>query len=475
MRTPFFGPAYTARSKNLADQRLINLYGDIVETKGGKEIGAFYMCPGLDLVATVGNGPIRGTRYLAHKNILIVVSGNNVYSLNTSNVATLIGTIGTSTGQVTIIDNAAQFALFDGVNGYSSSGTFLTPIALPFSGPVSGTYQDGFGLVNAVGTQIWMQSNLFDLSTWDGLNFTSADAQPDDVVALADIHREVWVLKQFDTEVWINAGLAGFAFQRLQGTFIEAGIAATYSVAKAGQSLIWLAQNREGEVSVVMTSNYTTNRISTFALEYEIAKYTKISDAIGMTYAQEGHLFYVLTFPTANVTWAYDVTASRIAGIPMWHQRASFGNGTFGRHNANTMTAFNGNIIVGDFLNGNLYKFNLDTATDNGVQRKWLRSWRANQKPPEDVQTFNSLRIDMETGAGDPVNTNPQLMLRWSDDGGHNWSNTTTVSAGRIGETARRAMFRRLGSTRRDSGLDRYFELSSTDQFKVALIGAELA
>jgi hypothetical protein len=35
-------------------------------------------------------------------------------------------------------------------------------------------------------------------------------------------------------------------------------------------------------------------------------------------------------------------------------------------------------------------------------------------------------------------------------------------------------MFRRLGSTRRNSGLDRIFELSSTDQFPVALIGADL-
>jgi hypothetical protein len=35
-------------------------------------------------------------------------------------------------------------------------------------------------------------------------------------------------------------------------------------------------------------------------------------------------------------------------------------------------------------------------------------------------------------------------------------------------------MFRRLGQTRRNSGLDRIFELSSTDVFPASIIGAEL-
>ena len=68
----------------------------------------------------------------------------------------------------------------------------------------------------------------------------------------------------------------------------------------------------------------------------------------------------------------------------------------------------------------------------------------------------------------------PTLALRWSDDGGHNWSNTLYSTAGPIGATAQRVMFKRLGSTKLFTGLDRIFELSCADAFKVALIGAEI-
>jgi hypothetical protein len=97
------------------------------------------------------------------------------------------------------------------------------------------------------------------------------------------------------------------------------------------------------------------------------------------------------------------------------------------------------------------------------------------QQPVEEPTRFNSLRIDMQTGIGLPSpGEDPVCVLRWSDDGGHNWSNEKYAHAGKVGETARRVIFRRMGSTRRNSGLDRIYELSSTDQFPVALIGAEL-
>lgn len=129
--------------------------------------------------------------------------------------------------------------------------------------------------------------------------------------------------------------------------------------------------------------------------------------------------------------------------------------------------------VVGDYRNGNLYFFNLDEPTDNGTQRKWLRSWRALQRPSFQPVRFPPLQIDMETGLGVADGANPQVVLRWSDDGGHTWSNEQFAAAGKTGETARRVMFRRTGSTRRNSGLDRIYELSSTDVFTVALIGAE--
>ena len=66
----------------------------------------------------------------------------------------------------------------------------------------------------------------------------------------------------------------------------------------------------------------------------------------------------------------------------------------------------------------------------------------------------------------------PQVMLRWSDDGGHTYSNEHWVSIGKIGEYYRRAIWRRLGMTMKLR--DRVYEVSATDPVKIAIMGAEL-
>jgi len=66
----------------------------------------------------------------------------------------------------------------------------------------------------------------------------------------------------------------------------------------------------------------------------------------------------------------------------------------------------------------------------------------------------------------------PQVMLRWSDDGGHDWSNEHWVSIGRIGEYGTRAIWRRLGMTL--ALRDRVYEVSGANPVKIAIMGAEL-
>jgi probable HAF family extracellular repeat protein len=137
-------------------------------------------------------------------------------------------------------------------------------------------------------------------------------------------------------------------------------------------------------------------------------------------------------------------------------------------------TAPAGPNVVGDYRNGNLYVFNLDQPLDNGTQRRWLRRWRALAQPDPNPHRFVRLTIQMETGMQVPDGTSPLVELRWSDDGGHLWSNRMIAKAGPPGATAQRVFFTPLGSTRRNTGLDRIFELSSSDPFKIAIMSAEL-
>jgi hypothetical protein len=289
-------------------------------------------------------------------------------------------------------------------------------------------------------------------------------------VSLIVDHREVWLFGTNSVEVWYDAGTTDFPLQRIQGAFNEIGCAAAYSVAKLDNSVFWLGKDARGQGVVYRANGYTGQRISTHAVEWQIQQYGNLADAIGYTYQQDGHSFYVLVFPNANTTWVYD------AATQAWHERAGWQNGQFVRHRSNCQMAFNSEVIVGDYENGNIYAFDLDDYSDNGQIQKWLRSWRALPTGQNNLKrtAHHSLQLDVESGVGLNVGqgSDPEVMLRWSDDGGHTWSNYHTAKIGKIGEYYRRVFWRRLGMTLKLR--DRVYELSMTDPVKTAIMGAEL-
>jgi hypothetical protein len=315
-------------------------------------------------------------------------------------------------------------------------------------------------------------------------------------------HREAWLFGTNSVEVYYDAGNADFPLQRIQGAYNEIGCAATFSVAKLDNGLFWLGADARGQGIVYRSQGYSGQRISTHAIEYAIAQYGNISDAIAYTYQQEGHSFYVLTFPSANATWVYDVSTQA------WHERAGFDNGSFTRHRSNCQMAYNSEVVVGDYENGNLYAFDLDVYADNGSAQKWLRSWRALATGQNNLNrtAHHSLQLDCESGVGvsglpysdltflitesglfittesgdflisseaaSGLGVDPKVMLRWSDDGGHTWSNEHWSPIGKIGVYQQRVFWRRLGMTLKLR--DRVYEVSGTDPVKIAIMGAEL-
>jgi hypothetical protein len=234
--------------------------------------------------------------------------------------------------------------------------------------------------------------------------------------------------------------------------------------------LFWLGRDRRGQGIVYRANGYTGVRISTHAVEWQIQQYADLSDAIAYTYQQDGHSFYVLIFPSANTTWVYD------AATQAWHERAGFVDGAFTRHRSNCQMAFNNKIVVGDFENGNIYSFDLDDFSDNGSIQKWLRTWRALPTGQNNLHRTaqHMMQLDCESGVGINLGQgdDPQVMLRWSDDGGHTWSNEHWASMGKIGQYYKRVIWRRLGMTVKLR--DRVYEVSGTDPVKIAIMGAEL-
>ena len=499
MKTGILGQSYVARSINAADNRCVNLFPEVV-TEGGKEAAYLNRAPGLSLLATVGDGPIRGLWSFGY--FTYVASGTELYSVDSNWTPLLLGTI-SGTGPVSMSDNGTQLFIACNPKGYiynSFTTVFAQITDADFQGAVTVAFLDGYFVYNQPNSQkLWITS-LYDGSSIDPLAFASAEGSPDGLIAIIVDHREAWLFGTNSVEVWYDAGLPDFPLTRIQGAFNEIGCAAAYSVAKLDNGVFWLGADARGRGVVYRSQGYSGVRISTHAIEFAIQGYGVISDAIGYTYQQEGHPFYVLIFPTANATWVYD------AATGAWHERAGFSNGQFIRHRSNCYTTFNDTSIVGDYENGKIYSLSLDVYDDAGDIQKWLRSWRALPAGQNNLKrtSQHSLQLDCETGSnytvdetvivdimaddgyylvtedsdfliGEVTETqpgNPEVMLRWSDDAGHNWSNEHWANMGQYGEYGTRVIWRRLGMTTKLR--DRVYEVSGTDAVKIAIMGAEL-
>ena len=470
MKTPILGSAYVARSVNAADNRMVNLYPEIVP-EGGKEAAFLQRAPGLRLLATVGTGPIRGLN--SFDGNLYVVSGESLYKVDSTYVVTLLGTVSGSSAPVSMANNGTQ--LFVACNGpsfvYNSSTLAFGAITDPdFPGALTVSYLDGyFVFIEPSSQRVWVTA-LNDPTSIDPLDFASAEGDPDGLISSIVDHSQVWLFGTTSVEVWYNSGNADFPLQRIEGAFNEIGCAATFSVAKLDNSLFWLGQDARGQGIIYRANGYTGQRISTHAVEWQIQQYADMSDAVAYTYQQDGHSFYVLNFPSANATWVYDVSTQA------WHERAGWINGQFVRHRGNCQTFFNQTITVGDYQNGNIYAFDMEVYADYDRVQKWLRTWRALPTGQNNLKRTvqHTLQLDCETGVGlvSGQGSDPQVMLRWSDDAGHTWSNEHWSGMGAIGQYGRRVFWRRLGMTVKLR--DRVYEASGTDPVKLTIVGAEL-
>ena len=334
------------------------------------------------------------------------------------------------------------------------------------------------------------------------LSFASKDGAPDQLVALIVDHREVYLLGEASSEVWVDVGSFPFPFQRIPGTSTQHGIAAQNSVSRLGDSFAYVSRNLRGLGQIMQMQGYKPTRISTHAVENSLVGQT-ITDAIAWTYQLEGHEVYVVSFPTINITWAYDIASG------MWHKWLySDTTGAYSRHRGNCCAEFQNMVLVGDYANGKIYELDKANYTDDGVNVRRLR------RAPHLVsdfqrQYFEEFQIQFQPGVGTtglsvspfiyigspyiiyptatliipPTQTvvigvatlenqttnQPQAMLRWSDDGGSTWSKEHWTTIGALGKYQNRAIWRRLGTAR-----DRVFEVVVSDPVKAVIVSANL-
>ncbi len=514
-RYPLIGGAYATRSVIASAQRRINYFPEL-NPKFALTPVTHYQRPGLVPIANVGTGPIRclwrtsragGISYSTTQYPPgFVVSGSEVFQINSDWSFTKLGNVSPNkTNICSIVDNGLQGMVVDG----SPSGWYWNLVPTPtqmvefpnnptqyaqiedptglWEGADKLDYIDTFILFNIPGTNLFGSTLSNQIVPFDGTYYAAKTDYPDLLVSLVVNRHEFLLMGQLKSETWYDAGNALFPFAELPGSFIEHGVAAKYSPATQDISTFWLAQNLQGTGMVMRYRGYITTRVSNHAVEFairEMAATVGISDAIGYTYQQDGHVFYVLHFPAGDQTWVYDDSMGDPANA--WHQQAwTDSNGNLHRHRGNCYAFINGENVVGDWENNTIYKMDLNRYSDtvNGVKTPLTCICTFPQiggamGPNGQMMEYDGKRMqinaflaDFEGGggigseaAGEEQNF---ISLRMSRDRGKTWGNPVVQDAGVQGDYTAQPVWR-------INGIERYpvFELSHSIEGPAALNGA---
>lgn len=220
----FVGPTYASWSRNVASERSVNLYPEIVEVSGEKTRVVFYGTPGITTFATLPTSPVRGL--WAGEGRLFAAAGDHFYEiLDDGTTITDRGVIGDDANHtpVDISPNGTQLMIVSAGNVYIDTGTEI----------IQPSYGLGYGTVDTRATSYVVHRVAGD--PFDGTMDTHNIVIGTTTYVIDKVVNEDWMLvvgpivDQVDTPYAVpqlsGAGnVAGTSFTQVIGETFNAGI-----------------------------------------------------------------------------------------------------------------------------------------------------------------------------------------------------------------------------------------------------------
>lgn len=404
--------------------------------------------PGISTWATVGTGPIYALLYAL--GALFAVSGTKLYRVDAFGAATLLGDVG-AISAIDIAANTNAVVVVNTPNAYYWDGATFGQIIDPdFTSRGAGDVEfiNNYLLFREPNSGRFFGADLGSSTSFDSLQFATAEASPDELVGMIVDHVQVILLGQESVEVWDNNGSSGFPFARSINGYVEIGCFNGRSVAKNDNSIDWLAN----DYTVRKLNGVTPVRISQHGIE-QLIQASTISTANAFGNSLGGHLFYHLSFN--EVTVVHDATTGK------WHERQTYG---FDNWIAGTHATAYGLELVGSTQSGAIGFLSKDVFTDFGITQ--VMSWTYQPIYNAEKRAFHdSLEIGLEVGVGLTTGqgSDPEIMLDYSDDSGKTWVSLPNKKIGPIGNYRTKVKWTRLGST--DSA--RVYRASVSDPVRI--------
>lgn len=430
------GGAYSDDTRPWTCQDTVNYLVLPAERPGGRSDAILRSAPGLVDYCTTQSKPVRGVHDA--EGLLLAVVGTTLYRINTDGTSTSLGSI-PGVSRVSMahnqIENGNEIVIFNGQSGYvyNTVAAALTQITDEgFPGSYVADFIDGYIVGADPAGRFWFHSDLSQATQYNTLDRSDAESQPDKIVTLIVTGGEVLVFGERSGEFFRNEGAATGTFQRVDGVSMDIGCASRYSLARIDNTVCWLGHDG----NIYQLQGNSPVRISTSAIEQAISG-LNWKNAFAFTFEDRGHKVFYLTFPDGH-TWGYDVLSRE------WHRRESYG---LKRWRINTLTRWRRDWYSGDFSNGQISRVDWDVMME-GDQPLVARRRTGVSHASGNAIIVQAARVEFDVGRVGVGVTDHHCSIRYSDDGGHNWSNARVVSIGTSGEYRRQVNLRRLGRTR---------------------------
>lgn len=436
---------YRRQASGLPELRLVNMY---VEAAATSQDGIVLLNrPGLRRDTDRGDGPIRG---LFHQDGAL---GDTIFSISGDQLfgSEYLGQLSGS-GPVSFAASASELLVAAGSAILRTDGGEASAVTFPDSAPVVAIgYIGGYFIAVRGGSHRFYWSALRDGTSWDALDYASAESSPDhlrDVLVAGDI---MWLLGTNSIEPWSISGDANLPFSRIEGRTYQRGVRATGCAAELDNSLFWVGDDHR-----VYRSGQDPVGLSDPGIEERIAASSTVT---AFAYEHAGHKFFCVRLD--GETLAYDVATGE------WSNPASFRQINW---RARCACQFRGEPRLGDAIDGTIWRLDTTAYDDDGAPLSKL--FTAFQPINDGSFTLDIIHLDADFGST-PVlegqGADPIVELRSSRDGGRTWSDWRQAGLGKQGQYRARASWRRFGSFDAPGGI---FEIRCTDpvRFRISAV-----
>jgi hypothetical protein len=333
------------------------------------------------------------------------------------------------TPDIVAVTDAGAFNLFTG-----SAPTAFADGDLPAS-PTSVAFQAGYFHFSYADGRLFVTG--LNAVTVNSTHFTTYQETVGGVTRLVPFNGEMLAMGPFSIGVYRNASNAtGHPYSL--GDVIGKGLASKFAVAGFQDGfvdqLLWV-----GDDNVVYhLQGYSPTPVSTPDVVRSIAAVEDKDDLDAIVYMNGAHAIWALSGP--SFTWEHNLSTGQ------WNERKSHGSS---RWQAQCSIQHQGLWLVGRRDTGRLYRISDGAYTEDGDPLV-MELWSVPAAAFPNRIAFPRADFDWMVGQGeaegeDPIETDPQVSISWSDDGGATWSTPLLRDLGGEGKTRTRISLLRTG------------------------------